>query len=424
MDYLLLLLLLLALGLIACFVLLGRVSADTRRRLLWLLCGLCLLFAALSGYWIMGLPGTVVMMADALVLSLAGLYLLAGRMLPLRDSDQRQSAFSSLLAFTLGATSHYYLLEERDTNKKEAHRTVEGNPFNDLAGPGIILTGCDHVAVVSNGAKANRVEPPGLSFTGLFETLVKVVDLRPQQRAFTVEAITRDGFLVEVRTFVPFKVKDNGQQIALGKPFPFDKDADFRAVYGQLVEHIEEKKDDRSPSTEKLEEISWDRLVSVVGTRIVQDIISRYTVDELCAADDPSREPRIEIGQELRARIKKDLEPWSITVIGGGISNLMPKDRRVIEQRLRNWQAGWQRKAALARSRGEATRSRLLGRASVRAKVEMLRIIAEGYAQAVATGEQDCCDMMSLSLVETIKSMVDKQRETGGERGVTLPSGR
>jgi regulator of protease activity HflC (stomatin/prohibitin superfamily) len=423
MGYLLLVLSLL-LSVLACILLLGRVPPRRRGALTLPLFLLGFFFACTVGYLVGGGLGLLTISLGAVLSFWLGLRGLSWYILPLRDSSQWGQAFSSLWTFTLDRNFPYYIVEERVARVKEAHRTVEGDQFDPFGGPGIVLTGCDHSAAVSDGIKFPGASTPGLAFTGQFQSLDQLIDLRPQLRAFTVEAITRDGIRIKVLTFIPFKIDDGGRQPALDEPLPFRKDAAFRAVYGQPIEHKREKKEDpvekKQQTVEKLERINWDCLVPAIGTRIVQDIISRYTVDELCAADDPTKDPRAEIKKELQERIKQEMAPWGIKAIGGGISNLLPQED-VIKRRIENWQAEWKRKATLAQIRGKATRQRLLGRARARAKADMLRIIAEGYAQAVDAGDLVRSNMMAFSLVEAMMSMLDRQKEARKAAQEALP---
>jgi regulator of protease activity HflC (stomatin/prohibitin superfamily) len=373
--------------------------------------------ACAVGYLVGGRLGLLTITLSAVLAFWVGLFRLSRYILPLRDDSQRGQAFRSLLTFTLGSNYPYYVVEERETHIKKAHEMVEGNQFRTFfAGPGFVLTSCDHSAVVSDGITSPGASAPGLNFTGLYQSLDQLIDLRPQLRAFYVEALTKDGMPIKVLTFIPFKVDDVGDQPELGDSFPFDREAAFRAVYGQPLEHKREQKEDpvekKLQTIEELERIDWDYLVPAIGTRVLQDIISRYTVDELCAADDPDRDPRAEIKKKLREKMEQEMEPWGIKVLGGGISNLVPQDEDVKKRRVENWQTEWKRKIMLAEIRGEARRERFLGQARVKAKADTLRIIAEGYARAVDAGDRNLSNMMAFCLVEAMEKVLTRRVET------------
>jgi regulator of protease activity HflC (stomatin/prohibitin superfamily) len=363
------------------------------------------------GYLVGGWLGLLTITLPAIFSFWAGLRFFSRYTLPLRDGSQRGRAFRSLLTFTLGSNYPYYVVEEAEVHRKKARVVVEGDRFRTFfAGPGIVLTDCDHSAVVSDGTKPADVNDPGLAFTGMYQILDQVIDLRPQLRAFDVEAITKDGMRIKVLTFIPFKIDDGGRQPTLSASFPFDKKAAFRAVYSQPIEHKREKKEDpmgeKPQMVERLERINWDYLVPAVAKHIVQDVISRYTVDELCAADDPARDPRAEIKKELLERIKREMEPWGVKVIGGGISNLVPQDEGVVKRRTENWQAEWQRRIISARGRGEAKKEGVLSEARAKTQAEMLRVIAEEYAR---TGDQVLSYIMAFWLIEATELELRKR---------------
>ncbi|MCP4628820.1 MAG: hypothetical protein GY850_35730, partial [bacterium] len=171
---------------------------------------------------------------------------------------------------------------------------------------------CDHAAYVSDSVSNNRVFKPGLNFTSKFDLPPQIIDLRPQLRAFPVKALTKDGIPLQVVTFIPFKF-NTGRQVELGKSFPIRPRAICTAVAGGLVERKEDKK-------ESGKKYKWDgQLVPLIATPIMQDIISRYKVDELCGPDS-----RADIADEIVEKVREAMRPWCIEVIGGGISNMVP----------------------------------------------------------------------------------------------------
>jgi regulator of protease activity HflC (stomatin/prohibitin superfamily) len=129
----------------------------------------------------------------------------------------------------------------------------------------------------------------------------------------------------------------------------------------------------------------------VIGTRIVQDIISRYTVDELCAPLDPDRDPRVKIASGLKNKLEEVLAPQGIEVVGGGISNLVPqdKDNVVLKRRLDSWRTEWQCKIIAMMSAGEAERKRQIEMARAEAETEIAlklgRIIEESIRHGGAS---------------------------------------
>lgn len=366
-------------GLLTGVVLAGIVVAPLLGRLIkgrsgLFLGGIWLGFSALSvfGYLAGGAVGFLTITLPAIALFWVGLYRVAAYLLPLQERTQRPQAFRSLLTFNMGTNYPYYFVDEEG----KLDLRVDGDRFRRFfAGPGWVYTGCDHAAYVTDGVANNRVFEPGLSFTGVFDMPPKIMDLRPQLRACAVEALTKDGIPVKVMTFISFRVETGGQQVRLGQSFPLRRRAVFQVVAKELVEKSGAK-------------YEWDgQLVPVIATRIVQDIISRYTVDELCASLEPGRNPRVEIASEMSKRVQEALQPWGIEFVGGGIGNLEPQDKAVVERRLDSWRTEWMRKILLSMGEGKAERARQIELAQAEAETEIVLRLSQIVEESMRSGD-------------------------------------
>ncbi|MDY7076442.1 MAG: SPFH domain-containing protein [Chloroflexota bacterium] len=334
--------------------------------------------------------------------------------------EQRRNALRCLLTFTMGTNYPYYVV----TDEKIAERTedictwlteeekliqrAEGDSFGGfLAGPGIILTGCDHAVALSTGQKFKGAKGPGIIFTDMSDHPKHIIDLRVQLRAFPVEARTKDGIAIKVFTFTPFQIDTGNEKPELGKGFPYRSSAVFKAVHAQLVEHV-----DSSQMPENLKQHEWYDLPQLAGERIVREIISRYEFDELYAPfelhTDPGQDPRSKIGQELGKELEKVLPDWGLQRIGSGISNLMPVDERVIEQRIEAWQADWARKIMLKQATGQSRRIRLVEQARAQAQIDIILAIGKRIEQLRATGDPVPLDAILLYFVEVLEDLAGK----------------
>jgi hypothetical protein len=381
----------------------GLGSGFSRRRGAWTVslawvgwCAVCVL-----GYVTARLAGLVLITLPSVALFWIGAYWLAPKLLPLRDKAPRSDWLKSLralLTYTLGANYPYYTVENR-----KATAQVKGNPFQHFfAGPGIVMTGCDHTVIVTNNFKITQILDPGLTFTGRYENINEVIDLRAQLHAFTIEAITKDGIRIKVLTFVPFRIQA-GDWPRSGAAFPFRKSAAFQAVQARLIEPLREQKDGATVENRKTH--AWDETVDIVATRIVRRIIGEYTFDDLCAPYQPQREPRNEIIQRLRQDLKNELSTVGIEPLGGGISNLLPADNQLLQQRIGNWQAEWERRITAEIGKGEADYIRMVESARAQAQAEMIRTISEGFERA-GPSEQITSEVIALRFVEALEKMI------------------
>jgi hypothetical protein len=174
-------------------------------------------------------------------------------------------------------------------------------------------------------------------------------------------------------------------------------------VQGQLVERSREQKDGKL--IENKQQHTWDETVNIVTTQIVRRIIGEYSFDDLCAPYQPQEDPRQEIVDELRKQLKDELQPKGIEALGGGISNLLPMDTQLLQQRVGNWQAEWERRITAEIGKGEAEYIRMVESARAQAQAEMIRTISEGFERA-GTTENISAEVIALRFVETLEKMI------------------
>jgi regulator of protease activity HflC (stomatin/prohibitin superfamily) len=299
-------------------------------------------------------------------------------------ASENWETFKAIITYNLGTNYPYMAVPLRVLVTRAA-----GNAFRRLlAGPGIVLTSAEHAVVVYSGDSFKRVSPPGVTFTQWTEQVQEVVDLRPQTRSVPpVTAKTKDGIDVEVIAFTPLRIATNGQQLELGRSFPYDGDAIYKAVHTQPV------------GEEDGQEQGWDKLVRQTCERAVRDIIAEYDLDELRYV--PGRDPRAEIAARMRDAVREQAKEWGLELIGGGISNLTPP-QKVIDQRIENWKAHWELKIKTLEAEAEAEERRKLEIARAEAQMEMILRITQGLDQFPALEPERWDELVALRLLEAI----------------------
>ena len=254
--------------------------------------GLCV--SCWAGYRIAGQIGLLLITLAADIGFWIALRRFAAFAVPTENEEQSAQVFQSLLTFSLGTNYPFYVI--KDWKKLETAKEllpepcVPGNIFGQFfAGPGIVLTGCDHLAVTTEGRNLT-VHPPGLGFTHQFERLYADVDLRPQLRATTIKAVTKDGIAVKIFTFMPHRIWADERSVALGQSYPFDEDAVRRAVYKHAVVEHSWERDSTGRAIVGASQTPWHELILKVSPPILKDIISTYTCNELhMTSKDPDR---------------------------------------------------------------------------------------------------------------------------------------
>ncbi|MBN1180624.1 MAG: hypothetical protein JXD18_15550, partial [Anaerolineae bacterium] len=382
----------------------GKKRANGFFQGLWL--GYC--FAVVYGYLMGGFVGIVTITFPAVLLFWLLMHRLSRFLLPLDEGDSLNQAFRALVTFSAGTNYPYYVMQGRDKVLR-----VAGNQFAQdmvygptIFGPGIFLTGPDHVVAVSDGLAFIGVKGPGVAFTDLFHLYQEPLDLRPQQRAYTVDAQTQDGIQLKFVTFGPFQLDPGEQKPTLGNSFPFRPSSIFKAFHGRPI-NVHRYKDEDGDVIEERQQRRWDELYSIKGTHVMQDIIAEYRFDQLYEPEHADKDPRIEIARKYREQLSVELESYGIKVLGGGISNLLPAQKDlVIKQRIKSWQASQERRILEQLGDADAKVEAIVNQARVNVQEEM--IIRIGAAIAGKALDKDVLyNTMALRFVESLSQMLD-----------------
>jgi hypothetical protein len=329
-------------------------------------CALCIM-GYLAGGWI----GLLTITLPAVAIFWIGLYRTSAYILPLPDRhrhpqsfhDLRPRAFRTVLTHGMGTNYPYFFVRDGRTEPR-----VDGNPYNQLfAGPGLVSVDCDHAAYLTDGTRVKEVLQPGLNFTGRFDREPKAIDLRPQLGVFDISATTQDGIRVNGKVSIVFRVPRGVERsVELGRPFAFRR----RSIY-QIA--AQEPAGKQPSSEEPGDRFEWaSDLVPQIATRILQDIISHYKVDDLCAPFEPHRPPCREISDRLKQVLSCALRPIGIELQDGWVSMLLPQDASIIERRIDNWKTEWERHILSLISEGRAEYGRRIEQARADAELKIL----------------------------------------------------
>lgn len=322
--------------------------------------------------------------------------------------EQRWTALRCALTYLMGNNYPFYVIRDWKTGQNAGDAlpkpTAPGNPFLQFfGGPGIVLTDCAHAAVLYDGFKY-RVAPPGLTFTNIFEQLFAAVDLRPQLRVTTVPAETKDGIMTKTLIFMPHRIATGGQEARVGTGFPYDEQALLKAVTKDIyIEHTWSR-DESGKATESLKRVPWDELVLMIGPAIFKDTLIKYTCNELHDIQNGKRDPRVEIGNEFRNRLRERMRDYGIEMVGGGLSNIMPEDY-VTEQRIDSWAARWKKRIEEELGEAEAELTQMLEPLWLQAQLSVYQDLAHILEKANDVSEE----VIALQLVEALGAIPPRE---------------
>jgi hypothetical protein len=329
-------------------------------------CALCII-GYLAGGWI----GLLTITLPAVVIFWIGLYRTSAYVFPLPDGHWhpqalhalRPDAFRCVLTHAMGTNYPYYTVREGKVELR-----VDGNPVSMLfAGPGLVLVDCDHTAYLTDGMRVKDLLQPGLNFTGQFDREPKAIDLRPQFCTFDVSATTQDGIRVMGNASIVFRVpRHAGRTVELGRPFAFRRQAIYQIA-------AQEPAGRQASSEETGDRFEWaSELVPQIATRILQDVINYYGLDDLCASFGPDRSPCLEISNRLQQELRHELRPIGIELQRAWVSVLLPQDASIIERRIDNWKTEWERHILSLISEGRAEYGRKIEQARADAELKIL----------------------------------------------------
>jgi regulator of protease activity HflC (stomatin/prohibitin superfamily) len=311
----------------------------------------------------------------------------------------------AVISFARVVNFPYYRFNEES---QELEQRLGGEITGRQGGLGIVLLRPEQAVVLYNGSELTRVAGGDVVFTERLERILELVDLRMHLMAIlNVESVTKDGIAVKFHTFVPCRIDRAGASDQPERLYPFNENTVFQVVRG--LDLVDGKKR------------AWYELVVQKTKKAASDVVATYVLDRLFTAEDPEQIPRDEVRARIQARLTAEMTGTGIEIIGVGIHNIVPVELearsdekepvRVAEQRVSNWQARWQRRAAEREARGEAEAIRIVEQARGRALTELINAVEEGFREMAAHGNAARPeDVIALSFINAVEQMLARQQ--------------
>jgi regulator of protease activity HflC (stomatin/prohibitin superfamily) len=147
------------------------------------------------------------------------------------------------------------------------------------------------------------------------------------------------------------------------------------------------------------------------GVEELRNIIAERTLDQLFAADDPDAEPRIEVEAAIRSRLEKRVHAKGATLLGVNLGILHPPDS-VVDQRIKTWQAEWERRqmVTVAEAKAESERRRDIARGV--AQLEMIQSLTQSFQSESGTLSKD---LVTFRMIQALERMMSTNTPTEGK---------
>lgn len=252
------------------------------------------------------------------------------------------------------------------------------------------------------------------------------MDLRPQLRAFTVQAKTKDGIRVSVLTFVPHRLDPRKQveddiQPQLGEAYPFNQQNIFKTIHREAVNYRREGSGRQQ--VEFREKSGWDTIVPHKAQEILINVLADYNFDELCAPFERKRDPRTEIKERFLEELKEEIETdtlsgplpeeaWGIQIVGGGISNILPPEAEAWQQdtvwraRIDNWRITWASRTISALADGKAAALRDLQKARLDSHYQLIDRLTRKLTQLNTPSREALSDAVTWYFADTMEEII------------------
>jgi hypothetical protein len=336
-----------------------------RQRRFWTgLWAFLLLAAAIAAYAVPPWPSLMNWVFDLLAFFgtlVAGLMLISQFVLPVQTMRERRAVFDHFMQYVSGNYGPIIFVKDGKIvgRKEELRRYGHGVALIDPVSAIVIeraaarhwwapAVDMDEVhdgmsQPARRGPALVRAAGPGIDFIAPGERIVAALDLRRQSRGVPAKGLTRDGIECNAFISVTFGLDPDPERrsgAAASHPaarpernqpaYHFNRNSGFRAVYGVAL-------------GEK-QSVEWTDLPLIVAVERFRDALSEYRLDELFQPTKPDVYPFSTFQGRVISLVKEApvLRERGVIVYGVGIGSFaMP--REVLNQRIRSWQARWQK---------------------------------------------------------------------------------
>lgn len=344
-----------------------------------------------------GIWGTFIWVVALGLAFMFGLLYFSQFILPIGGGDGWSQGLTLLWRYYIQQAKQY--LKSFSTPKpKPKRRVVTDKPISDPSALSqtfkTLKAGMVHsyqaLAIDKKGG-FQRAAGPGFIMLMAKESVRDVIDLRPHVRTQPVKATTRDGIEVNTHIFVTFRVRQNPVHVTdPGIQYPYDQDAIFRVGYSSSVAQGEEVR-------------SWTEQVCPQAAALLAEELVQHTLDDLYRVADAHIVPMEDLQLRIMNTLAQEMEQHGIEVMNVAIADLT-LDKNITDQRIKNWQARWERDWEVRRAQGDAEALRRIKKARARVQIEIIENIIQNIEAMRRTETADLADIVMLRMIEVLES--------------------
>ncbi len=272
---------------------------------------------------------------------------------------------------------------------------IEGDKnhvLRQVGGPGGLVIYTDGAAVLEKAGRITRVVGPGLQDIHPFEKVWDVVDLRPQQWPYRVNAMSKEGIPVTCVAEVGFRIDDGGREPTDEMPYPYDEDAIFKAAACKWIREAWRTEPDRLMIWTK-------RVIMAEAEGNLRSILARYPLDELI---EPAT--RNLIRNQLEEQLHKSEPKLGVKILQVALGDIVLEDK-VTQQWIEKWKAKGQRRIMGQEAKGKVKRILITEEARTIAQIRVLVNVARVFKEIARYGKEIPSRLVLLRFIDMISQL-------------------
>jgi hypothetical protein len=350
-----------------------------------------------------------------------GLVIISQFILPVQTMVEREHVFNHFLNYVSGIHGPIIFVKDGKlvARKEELQQHGQGLALVDAASAIVLEREYASRAWLWSRSRAGpnwgppliRAAGPGIVFISPGERIVATLDLRKQSRMQPAKALTRDGIEVTANVSVSFGLDPNPDQAELSEPrnaaermernrpaYNFNPTSAFRAVYGMAL-------GEKQP-------VEWTELPVTVAVETFRNLLAEHAIDELFQPTVSNVYPFADFTSKVARAVKEApvLRERGVLVYTASVGSLkLP--REVINQRVRTWQARWQKASLQQDGAADSQTIKTLGRWQARAQETIIKDLLSRLATANTEVEKQA---IALMVAQTLQNAV--RDSSGGRR--------
>lgn len=317
------------------------------------------------------------------------------------------AAFRYMFSSFMGLGYSTYKIEH---GKKELDSDKLGI-IEDIGGPGYLYINPGNVVLTEKLQTPFAVCGNGWYFLSRFERIGTIVDLEEQQfDSKVVEAVSKDGIKVVVRNvyyhyrLLPGKNRDRN----ISDPYPYSIQAVRDYAYGRSV----------LPGGLS----HWENSVRLAVEGAITDYINKHRVDQITAPAHTEKDPRDEIGERIRStETRNKLRFVGTDLIWFDIGSINAGDEQIDSQRLKAWQASWDKESTILRTEGEAHRIAFQELGRVEAQSDLLKSILSSFHDVEVSDDKHKENIRRIVMARTAQLLESMSSQHGNQDKDLLP---